>query len=502
VRPIEEHLADVEKLTEAEIGEIRSLAAQLDGYAVTVVLGAGASHDCGMRMAGEMAPELRADYEADPGCRPHSTGLTDDLGLVAEAIYQRKGQLAVLEAVGLTNPDLWPPTEQIEDHFCALRVLARLVREHGALRQGCSFNYDCCGEAALRAEGYSLGRETMKGRRWPDHAYVVCNKAMFYDPRDRGDGFELVKVHGCAEHYRQEYAEQPTPELEESIIIRRSQVRSWKGREWGRDGLRGPAVQSVLLLVGFSAQDVAVVEELKDVLEGALAAAPELPRPRVVTIDHEPNTVPLEELVKLGIGPRVPAGAITKIQTASSSTTSVLMMLLAEMIAVKLSSSMAEHEYELPSAIGQRLGLLTVAGPAMARWSFLLGPATPEVSFAQRVNAQEAAECEYVPLAQDADVTVRAMAIRRRLLAALELNEPEDPAALCATHGFVVKSGVGYLPVGACMEDLEAACRDGELKEAREVLLWPRGLECILVCEEDGSRRGMSIERECEVEVP
>ena len=52
--------------------------------------------------------------------------MTADLGRVAEAIYQGRGnsQQAVLDAIGIPDRSLWPAADELDEHFCAYRVLA------------------------------------------------------------------------------------------------------------------------------------------------------------------------------------------------------------------------------------------------------------------------------------------------------------------------------------------------------------------------------------------
>jgi hypothetical protein len=502
VRSVEEHLAASSKLTDGEVAAIQTLAAQLNEQAVMPILGAGASVDCGMRVAGGIGEDLLGIYAADQECAPHLNGLGHDLGRIADAIYDcKKSQQAVLEAVGMPDKSLWPSTTEIDPHCCALQVLARAVREHEGLRQAFSFNYDCCGEAALTFEGFRSSRGTMAGRSWLDHAHIICSKEMFQDTRAR-DGFEFVKAHGCAEHYREAYAADPGSGVEEEIVIRAEQIQTWEKRFWARDGLRTGIHTCILLLVGFSGQDPATVRELKAVLEDVYEKSAGPGRPRLVVIDHDPYTEALRELIDFGVGPDGREdGAVTEICTANSTTTAVLMVLLAEMIALKLEPSLTEYGLELPSDLDGRLGLLTVVGPAVARWSFSLEHPEPHRDYSQRVNAQMK-EHDYVPLTYVPDVTVRGLKARNGLRGALGLTEPEKAVDLCAARGFVVNGNVAFLPIGVRFEDIQAAHRQGELKGARDVLPWPRDLESILVCEQDGVRRGVSLATGQEVPVP
>jgi hypothetical protein len=63
--------------------------------------------------------------------------------------------VAVVEALGLPDPALWPSADDIDPHFCSYRVLARLARE-GVFEQAVTLNYDCAYEAGLKGEGFLI----------------------------------------------------------------------------------------------------------------------------------------------------------------------------------------------------------------------------------------------------------------------------------------------------------------------------------------------------------
>lgn len=501
IKSLRFHLELALELEPDEVATIRALAAQLQGQSILPILGAGASHDCGMRVAGDIATDLHAECCLDEGLRSVVEGVPErDLSGIAEAIYAFHGNShqAVLEAIGMPDPGRWPGTPDVDPHFCALRILARGVREHEGLSQAFSFNYDCCKEAALRSEGFSLSHETTAGLLWPDHADVFCSKEMYVDLRVRR-GFELVKAHGCAEHYREAYERNECEEVAEVIVIRAGQISTWEERLWAKRGLSDRIQNHILLLVGFSGQDPATATELKEVLEDVLSGSSEPSPPRLVVIDHDPDTEALKELIEFGVGPGgTEDGAVTKVCTANSSTTAVLMVLLAEMIALELEPAMTELGFTLPSDLGERLGLLALVGPAMARWSFLLG--TAGEAYMQRISAGMEGH-DYVPLRYEPKVAVRAFHIRKGIREAIGLTDPEQAGDLADTDGFILHEGRAYLPLGIRLDQVQAAHVSGMLKQAKDVLPCPKGVEAILVCEKEGARRGFSLGGG-EVEVP
>jgi hypothetical protein len=502
IRSLEDHLDLALALDPHEVEAIKTLAEQLQGMKILPILGAGASYDCGMRVAGCLAADLYAECDADDELKAAVQAVApDDLGGIAEAIYEHHGgsHQAVLEAIGMPDPCRWPGTPEVEPHFCALRILARLIREHKGLASAFSFNYDCCKEAALAAEGFSRSRERTAGLVWIDNANVFCAKEMYVDPQN-SDGFELVKAHGCAEHYREAYETDQREEVAEAIVIRSEQIETWSDRLWARRSLDDRVQKSVLLLIGFSGQDQATAVELKKVLEDICKSGSNSTPPRLVVIDPNPDTDELRELVDYGTGPGgAGESTVTKISSAKTSTTAALMVLLAETIALELQPAMAASGFALSADLGPRLGLLTLTGPAMARWSFQLGSEIG--AYIQRINV-EMEEHDYVPLRHNPDIAVRAFKLREEMRVAMGLTGPEQLRDLAGTDGFIRHQNRAYLPLGIRLNQVKAAHRSGVLRQAREVLPWPAAIDSVLVCDEDGVRKGISVVTGEEVPVP
>ena len=502
IRSLEDHLDLALTMEPDEVEAIQILAKQLQNMKILPILGAGASYDCGMRVAGCIATDLHAECEADEELKADLQAVApNDLGGIAEAIYRHHGDChqAVLEAIGMPDPECWPATPEVEPHFCALRILARLIREHEGLGSAFSFNYDCCKEAALAAEGFSESRQRTAGLVWIDNANVFCTKEMYVNPQN-SNGFELVKAHGCAEHYRKAYEKDQREEVAEAIVIRAKQIETWAERFWAKRSFDDRVQKSVLLLVGFSGQDQATAVELKEVLEDVCKSERDSTPPRLVVIDLNPDTDELRELVDYGTGPGgAGESTVTKISTAKTSTTAVLMVLLAETIALELQPAMTATGFALPADLDARLGLLTLSGPAMARWSFQLRG--EKAAYMQRINV-EMEDCDYVPLRYGPEINVRAFVLREKLRLAMGFDGPEQLRGLAGTDGFIRYRDCTYLPLGIRLKQVKAAHASGALRQAREVLPWPERIESVLVCDEDGVRRGISVMTGEEVPVP
>ncbi|HEV7529166.1 MAG TPA: SIR2 family protein [Solirubrobacteraceae bacterium] len=506
VRSLRQHCEAAVALGDQTLLALRALVGQLSGLMVLPLIGAGGSHDCGMRLASQLGQDLLADWEADPTYHPRPSGMTADLGRVADAIYLGRGnsQQAVLDAVGIPDRSLWPAADELDEHSCAYRMLARLARE-GLFDHAASLNYDCGAEAGMKAEGFSVNSATAAGRSWNDHATVIADSSAHDSPTQRGN-FVFVKAHGCAEHYREEISRAPNSGAENEIIIRRAQLLNWGTDLWAQDFLRAKARNHVLLLVGFSGQDPVIYSEIDQVLSDVYRNTTPTGKPRVVVIDYQPDTSELLSLISTGLGGEDPdPDAIASIATTNGTTTAAMMVLLAEMLALELADPLAAVGVNVPAAVDGRLAMLVLAAPVMLRWSYLLREAEPELAFIQRTNLQQAAERGYVPLRANTETTARAIASRIAVRGALGRGDTESTIEVLSNGGWVISpaQGTAWLPVGVGHEQLlAAAAPSGMLDHARRVLPRPAGLECVLVSGGSNGRRGISLDTGKEVAVP
>jgi hypothetical protein len=508
---LERHLAEAAQLDPGTIQLLQTLADQLHGKSVLPVVGAGCSYDCGMLVATQIGKHLHTAYYGDASYAPQVADPGPNLGALTEAIKTQRGQRAAVEAVGMHDSTLWPPTSEVDPHFCVYRVLTRLSRERSvgtSMTSAMSFNYDCGWQAALLSEGVMLGPYTFAGRAWEDHATILSDLATKSSTVPKGR-FILVKAHGCVERYRSEIARDPTSGAEKNIIICADQLNDWGERGWSRDMLRDKAREHILLLIGLSGQDPVIASTLKRVLEEVLKNRPAPKEPRVIVIDREPNTSRLQSLIAAGLGgqPAKP-GVVTSVSiNGSATTTAVTLVLLVEGLLKDLNSALQHHvsgpkEVRLADDMDARLAALIVSAPAMLRWSYRLrGPG--ENQFGQLINLQQAAERGYVPLMFDPPMTARALQTREELREALGYSGPESCNEALADHAFVVTAGQAFLPVGLDHDKLKSACRPGgEIDQAKRTLKYPKKLDCILVSDGEGKRRGIHMDTGKEVEVP
>lgn len=485
------HLAAAQQLPAGELAAIRELALQLHGRQLLPVVGAGASWDCGVRLASEIAVDLHAAYFANADFAPHAEGLDqEDLAEIAEAIYLKSDQSRVVSEIGIPDADLWPPAEELNAHFCVYCVLARMVRE-GLLKEAFGFNYDCGAEAGLGAEGFAYG-EILPGQHWVDRARIVADAEVAGNTQKDESSFTLFKANGCAVRYR-ELAAVDEPKAAEGIVIRHEQLEEWKDSAWSRDKFRDRAGDHILMLVGFSAQDTKFTTQVRQVLENVYKGGTASGPPRVVAIDFAPNATSIESMIACGLDGIEASGAVTKISVKGSTATAALLVLLAEFLAVELADELAEAGVELSEDLDARLATLTISTPTMMRWSYLVAAPQPN-ELIQRANQIVAGG--YVPHMYDPPRSIRLLEARQRLRKRLGCPHPESSAEALADHGFIIDGVFAYMPVGIPIEELEKTCREGaELEALRNALAghFPKKLECILLAGDGDRLEGVNL---------
>jgi hypothetical protein len=505
IRPLSDHLNAAVGLPTEQLRAIRELATQVEDSALLPLIGSGASIDCGARTVTQLSKRLLRGYRAQVPRDRWPTNVDEreknvDLGNFADAILQSAGQRAVVEALGLRNEDQWPSVDAVPDHFCGYRILARLARE-SLISEAITFNYDCCFERGLKDEGFQLGPHGPQGnKQWPDRATIVSDAETNALIERRGT-FVLTKPHGCAARYRRqrlkglfdgERPEQETERPEQDIVICRSQLLDWRDDLWARDVVTEKARRHVVLLLGFSGADpvinATVTRALEDVGIGGAG-----PDPRVVAIDHDPETVALRGLVAAGSVNRAPSSKVTALCTEGSSITAVLIVFLAELLGRKLRIAAAVKGYELPNRSEQLIAEMVLIAPTTLRWTFLLHPQTGGDSYAQWANFEQARNA-YVPLASAPTCVVRALRGRRRLRQHLGLGRDEGVEEASRNGAFIAdpEKGKAFLPTGLEIEDI-LNLRPENRAVAKGMLDAPRHLEPILVGETNGKFQGVAL---------
>lgn len=470
----------------------QNLAAQLDDVAILPLIGAGASCDCGQPVAKVVAEDMFSQYAhlAKSAGFSMPSDVEDqkyDLGLVADALYLQDGQKAAVDALSLADRTDWPGAQDLDDHFCSYRVLARLVRE-GFLSEAITLNYDCGFERGLTDEGFRFKPTKFRGVKWLDHATVITS-AGDHASADRRGEMVLAKAHGCAATYRRKMATttdaSALKKLRDEVIVRRTQLMDWRSDFWARDLFADRVRSHVVLLLGVSGQDpvihIALTRILQEIYENDPGGGQ---GPRVIAIDRDPRTVALESLVHQGCGcEEPPPGKVVRLKVPEdASLTAVMIALAVEMLAKRLGDLGAK----VPTDRMERMLTTMVEIPASLRWSYRLERRRYGVDFAQRINLEASGGKGYVPVGTMSERANRSLSTKAGLVKALGLAPPAVGASIDAS-GFLIdpRRGRAFLPLGVTKDELEALSRV-DLKAAARELETPADLDPVLVARHGG----------------
>ncbi|HWA54863.1 MAG TPA: SIR2 family protein [Solirubrobacterales bacterium] len=503
LRHLPEQLLEAAALPSATWDAIRALSEQIDDVALLPLIGAGASIDCAGPSTKGLAKQLASAYESSVSKPARASDFKEkdlDLGAMADAVFLagNESQQEVIDALQFVDETMWPPVDQIPDHFCGYRVLARLARE-GFLSEAMTLNYDCNFERGLRDEGFALSRYAPRGRAWLDHATVIADAEQNASFRRRG-AFVLTKAHGCVQRYR-DRAVESSKGAAESIVVRQGQLLDWRTDLWARDVVTERTRRHVLLLLGFSGTDPVINITLTRILhEVREQAAPS--NPRVVVIDRNPRTIALEGLISAGRPEGTStSAAITSLSSDGSSITAVTLALLVVSLRLRLDPLAREIGYTLPTDPEPLLAALIVAAPQALRWAYLLAPPDPVEQHAQWINLEQAAKKGYVPLASAPLRAARALHVREVLRAKLGIAGAESITDVLAANAFIQGRGIAYLPTGLNSKELKGVS-PASLRQARETLPFPVSLDAVLVASEDTTLSGIAVDSGKEVPVP
>ncbi|MDX6585641.1 MAG: hypothetical protein QOI31_114 [Solirubrobacterales bacterium] len=485
--------------------KVRELAKQINHKAVLPLVGAGASFDCGSISAKDLAHLVARSYRSlIPDTATHPSDLASAeaegaLGVVADALFHRTTQEAVVDALSLDDTGVWPGVDDFPEHFCPFRVLARLARE-GLLPEAITLNYDQAFERGLQDEGFQFAPSAARGRRWLDHASVIADREANASIERRG-AFALTKAHGCVAEFRRRTRNlaRSRPPLArtskrgpwDSIVVRRGQLLDWRTDFWARDVLADRSRRNVILLLGFSGSDPVINATLTRILDEVAAGGT---APRVVVIDHCPDTVALEGLIDAGRGRGVGLAGVEVIGSGGTTMTAILLALAAEWVSLRLKPAAQELGIALPSAVSELVPELSVAAPCMLRWSYQLAPLDAEVDLAQDINLERAARKGYVPLTVFPFRTARLLAMRRSVRSWLGLSSPETVTEATRHGSFVVDRGSSqaYLPVDIKIDRLRSI-PPSTWRRAAETMDAPRDLDWFLVARDGNDLVGLSL---------
>jgi hypothetical protein len=170
----------------------------------------------------------------------------------------------------------WAAVE--ESYHGALRdrhhVLARLARE-GLCTLQLTTNYDLLLEGAGRLAGFDLS-ECGRAPNPTDPPATYRLLARIGGPTDfsaSGAGVRsalLVKIHGCAERYREAVDEKKTGGYLPSMVFTYREVQNWRKDSWSRDFLSTLLRTRTMVLCGYSIADPVLHDTFRTVYEEAM----------------------------------------------------------------------------------------------------------------------------------------------------------------------------------------------------------------------------------------
>ena len=178
--------------------------------------------------------------------------VTPPLGEVAELCWSILGPAKTCKELALKEWNTFQPTEA--HHF-----LAVLVRE-GLITEILETNYDELVEDAVEE---TFGEKDSRPRK---PVAVIQDLHSYRDqiakprrPAKHEALVKLIKLNGCAGHYRKEMAKNPSDsrkeELARRIILTEEQLQSWGDKVWARELLSDRVRSRSLLFIGFGNQD-------------------------------------------------------------------------------------------------------------------------------------------------------------------------------------------------------------------------------------------------------
>ena len=203
--------------------------------------------------------------------------------------------------------------------------------------------------------------------------------------------------------------------------------------------------------------------EIDNVSQDIYNSAPIDGIPRVVVIDHEPDTAAFRTLVRLGFGW---AGRRARCRRTDQDVQRDHHGRHARAPRGGARTQARALWRDAPRRHGAAARRAYPDAPVMLRWSYLLRKPA-ENQYVQRINLQQAAEHGYVPLTLDPQTTARALQTRAELRHGLGLTEPETTREALGTHGFLVGDGCAFLPVGLDYDELASSCRPGGANRPR-----------------------------------
>ena len=200
--------------------------------------------------------------------------------------WRHAGKALFLDTLGFGDPAIMAgaPTEK-DAREVARSYEARLLPRHHVLarfaREGLctttlTANYDLLLEGAFRLAGFGMARgEVADGELLPtttfaDFARIASPVTFFSDGKGHRTPV-LVKMHGCADAYRDHRDDHLRPlrllDYLPSMVFTYREIQNWRGDSWAADFLRTLLRTRTVVFAGYSLQDPVIHDTFRTVYE-------------------------------------------------------------------------------------------------------------------------------------------------------------------------------------------------------------------------------------------
>ncbi|MBF0213393.1 MAG: SIR2 family protein [Magnetococcales bacterium] len=222
---------------------------------------------------------------------PPTTPLNETLFISYLSLGPRyRGKAMFLDTVGFDNPKIMagdaitlPTLLEVSNAYQGVLkprhfILARLARE-GLCPVLITTNFDLLLEGGYRLSGLKpLDNTNSSLAYFYEFFRVIGDPNTFFDSGDGHRTAMIVKIHGCAHHYRtlrsKVMVHKPSKHAVESwrrylddVVYTYREIQNWRDDAWARDFVRTQARTRTLAFIGYSGIDPVIHDTLRTVYE-------------------------------------------------------------------------------------------------------------------------------------------------------------------------------------------------------------------------------------------
>jgi hypothetical protein len=277
-------------------GNLLLAAQDLDGVRLRQLLAATHRHEEEIRTTGKVEDDESGADQRKPKPPEHLEPQWDKVPLkpfapelfgqaADDTVLARAtaGKALFLDTMGFRDPEImggeprsWKLADVERSYGTKLlprhHVLARLARE-GFCTTTLTANYDMLLEGAFRLAGFSekatgRGQPVFPHTLYSDFA-VIASPAEFFSEGKAHSTAVLVKMHGCAQHYRNipSAKAERLREYLRSMVFTYREIQNWREDSWAADYLRTLLRTRTVVFSGYSLQDPVVHDTFRTVYE-------------------------------------------------------------------------------------------------------------------------------------------------------------------------------------------------------------------------------------------